>query len=280
MEKFSVLMSVYKSDSACFLKRALESVSIDQTLKPNQIVLVVDGPVSDEILNSIADFEKIIADSIEFTLIKKEKNAGLAAALNTGIIACNNELIARMDSDDISLPQRFAQQIAYLEKHPEIAVLGGNIIEFEEDENVILDKREVPSEHSDIVEMMKTRNPLNHMAVMFRKSIIAGIGGYSENFGKLEDYKLWVDVIAFGNKIHNLQEILVKARVGNGFIERRSNKKEIEDWDMLQNYLLSVGMIQKSKARKNKFYIRIFIYMPRWMKKIAYNTVLRKSSKG
>ena len=138
----------------------------------------------------------------------------------------------------------------------------------------------MPAEHIDIVEMIKTRNPLNHMTVMFRKSIITGIGGYCENFGKLEDYKLWVDVIVSGNKIHNLQEILVKARVGNGFIERRSNKKEIEDWDMLQNYLLSIGMIRKSKARKINFIYAYSSICLRWMKKIAYNTVLRKSSKG
>lgn len=275
-KKFSVLMSAYKNDNANFLMRALESISVDQTLKPDQIVIVIDGPVSEEILNTISEFEHNITDSITFTLIKKETNTGLASALNTGLVACKNELIARMDSDDIALPDRFALQTEYMESHPDIAVLGGSIAEFEDDEHVILDKREVPFEHSEIKEMLKTRNPVNHMTVMFRKSIIAEIGGYCENFGKLEDYKLWIDLVVTGYKIHNLPDILVNARIGNGFIERRSNKHEISDWDMLQSYLLSVGIINKRKARKNRLYIRAFIYMPKWMKKIAYKTVLRK----
>ena len=276
MEKFSVLMSVYKGDSEIFLRRALESISVDQILKPTQIVLVVDGPVSDKILDIIMQFEKIVSDSIEFTLIKKEKNAGLAAALNTGLSACHYDLVARMDSDDIALPHRFSCQVDYMENHPETAVLGGNITEFEEDENIIVDRREVPAEHLDIIKMLKTRNPVNHTTVMYRKDIIEKVGGYCENFGKLEDYKLWVDVVVNGYKIHNLQDNLVNVRVGNGFIERRSNKREIEDWDMLQKYLLSTNMITKRKAFKNKLYIRAFIYMPKWMKKIAYKTVLRK----
>ena len=221
MEKFSVLMSVYKGDSEIFLRRALESISVDQILKPTQIVLVVDGPVSDKILDIIMQFEKIVSDSIEFTLIKKEKNAGLAAALNTGLSACHYDLVARMDSDDIALPHRFSCQVDYMENHPETAVLGGNITEFEEDENIIVDRREVPAEHLDIIKMLKTRNPVNHMTVMYRKDIIEKVGGYCENFGKLEDYKLWVDVVVNGYKIHNLQDNLVNVRVGNGFIERQ-----------------------------------------------------------
>ena len=90
---------------------------------------------------------------------------------------------------------------------------------------------------------------------------------------------MWVDVIVAQYKIHNLSQILVKARIGNGFLDRRSNRREIRDWDMLQSYLLSVGMIKKSTARKNKLYIRVFIYMPKWMKKILYKTILRKKSK-
>lgn len=276
MEKFSVLMSVYRGDRAEWLVRSLESISFDQTLKPAQIVLVIDGPVPDDIVGTIDDFKNKLKDGINLTVIKKEHNEGLAAALNTGLKVCANELVARMDSDDISVPERFALQIKYFEEHPEIAVLGGNILEFESDENIIVDKREVPCDHNAIVDMLKTRNAVNHMSVVFRKSVISEIGGYCENFGKLEDYKLWVDVVTAGYKINNLPNNLIKARIGNGFLDRRSNKREIKDWDMLQKYLLSAGLINKSKARKNRFYIRAFIYMPKWLKKVAYKTVLRK----
>ena len=119
---------------------------------------------------------------------------------------------------------------------------------------------------------------MNHMSVVYSKNDILRIGGYSENFGKLEDYKLWVDAIADGLIFANLSEVLVFVRIGNGFIVRRSNRREIKDWDMLQNYLLSAQLISKSKARKNKLYIRAFIYTPKWVKKILYKTILRKKS--
>ena len=114
------------------------------------------------------------------------------------------------------------------------------------------------------------------MLPLFLKSDIIKLGGYSENFGKLEDYKLWIDAVCAGLKLQNISEVCVNVRVGSGFIERRSNKKEIHDWDMLQEYLKKTKLIRKGKAMINKLYIRVFIYMPAWMKRIAYKTVLRK----
>ena len=102
------------------------------------------------------------------------------------------------------------------------------------------------------------------------------VGGYSEDFGKLEDYKLWVDLISAEKTLANLDDVIVNVRVGKGFIERRSNKREIKDWDMLQKYLLKSKLIRRPKAFMNKIYIRTFIYMPAWMKKIAYRKALRK----
>lgn len=273
-EKFSVLMSVYQSEKAEFLRRALQSIGPDQVRKPDQIVLVVDGPIGEE-LNMVIEEFSLDLDGISFDVIRKEQNGGLAAALNTGLAVCKHDLVARMDSDDISLPNRFDLQVDFMSKHPDIAVLSGAITEFEDDENIIIDKRTVPSDHDAIVKMLKTRNAVNHVTVMFRKNVIEKIGAYSENFGKLEDYKLWVDIVVAGFQIHNLMDTLVNVRIGNGFLERRSNKQEISDWDMLQHYLLSVGMISKAKARKNRLYIRCFIYMPKWMKKIVYKTMLR-----
>ena len=275
--KISVLMSVYKSDQAEFLRRAIESVTFDQTLQPAQLVLVKDGPVSYEIDAVIADMQERLAQTeIVFTVISKEKNGGLAAALNTGLAACEHALVARMDSDDVSLPDRFRLESAYMQEHPEISVLGGIITEFEQDEMQPIQARIVPTEHDDIVSGLKTRNVMNHVSVMFKKEDIVRLGGYCEDFGKLEDYKLWVDAVIAGLKLHNLDSVCVNVRIGSGFIERRSNKREIQDWDMLQKYLLDAKLIGKTKARINKLYIRIFIYMPGWMKKLAYKTLLRK----
>ena len=275
--KFSVLMSVYKNDKAEYLSRALHSVTVAQTLKPSQVVLVKDGPVADKIDLEIQKMQPKLKDmGIEFTIVTKDVNSGLASALNTGLEHCNCEYVARMDADDISLPERFELQFAYLLNHPEISILGGEITEFEGDDETPKHSRIVPQNHDDIVHMLKTRNAINHVTVVFKKIDIINIGGYSEDFGKLEDYKLWVDAVCAGLKLQNISDVCVNVRVGAGFIERRSNKREIQDWDMLQEYLKKAKLIGNGKALINKLYIRVFIYMPAWMKKIAYKTILRK----
>lgn len=273
--KFSVLMSVYGKDNPAFFREALKSVSSDQTLKPSQIVIVEDGPVPVEV-NTAIDSLKNDNTDIEFTVLSKEKNEGLAAALNDGIALCKYKWAARMDSDDISAPDRFEKQVAFIENNPEVDIVGGYIDEFVEDPRASVSIRKVGLTHDDIKKMATTRTPMNHMSVFYSLDAVRTAGCYAVDFGKLEDYKLWVDMISSGAQFANLKDILVHVRIGNGFIARRSNKREINDWDMLQKYLLDAKMITKPKALKNKAYIRIFTYMPAWMKKIAYKTVLRK----
>lgn len=273
--EFSVLISVYGKDNIDFFKIALESVTVKQNLKPTQVVIVEDGPVSEKVDEIIAETQTLVPN-IEFTVVKKEKNVGLAAALNSGLKVCKCDWVARMDSDDISASTRFELQIDYLKKHPEVAVVGGAIAEFETEVGDIDSERHVRLNHSGIKIMAQSRTPMNHVTVVFSKKAVDSIGGYSENFGKLEDYKLWVDLISAGKTLANIDDILVYVRVGNGFIERRSNKREIQDWDMLQNYLLKSQLIGKRKATMNRIYIRVFIYTPAWIKKIVYKLFLRK----
>lgn len=268
-------MSVYRNDKTDDFKLALDSVSIKQTLKPNQIVIVEDGPIETEI-EEVINVSKTHNPDIEFTIIKKAVNQGLAAALNDGIKACRFEWIARMDADDVARPIRFEYQINYLEKHPYIDVLGGNVAEFESTPRDINSVRRVPQTHQEIATMAKSRNPINHQTVFYKKTSVEAVGNYSVEFGKLEDYKLWVDMLVAGFMFANLDEILVDFRIGKGFIERRSNKREIKDWDMLQAYLLRNKMIDKKTEIINKISIRCFIYMPSWLKVLAYKHILRK----
>ncbi len=272
--KISVLMSVYKNDNPNFFKQALLSVTKEQERKPNQVVIVYDGPVSVEFDDIISQTQQENKD-VEITTIKKEENQGLAAALNTGLNYCKYEWIARMDSDDVSTPDRFRKQEKYLLNHPEIDVLGGFIAEFIDDCNEIISVRKVGVTQTEIQNMCKTRTPMNHVSVVYRKKSVVDIGGYSESFGKLEDYKLWVDLLSAKKRMSNLSDVIVNVRVGNGFIERRSDKREIIDWDMLQKYLLKSGFINRFEAIKNKLYIRVFIYIPGWAKRILYKKVLR-----
>ena len=273
--KFSVLLSVYGKDNASFFKEALLSVSKDQTVKPAQIVVVEDGPVPADIEHSIEDTVKA-SPECEFTVVRKPQNAGLAAALNTGLKACKYEWVARMDSDDISLPDRFEKQLAYIENHPSVDVIGGSIAEFTNTPGDMQSERHVGLDMKAIRKMAKTRTPMNHVSVMFKKSVVEKAGGYCENFGKLEDYKLWVDLLGHHAVLANVDDVLVYVRTGNGFITRRSNRREIVDWDMLQSYLLGLGIINRFEALKNRLYIRAFIYMPGFLKVFLYKTVLRK----
>lgn len=273
--KFSVLMSVYGKDNLEYFQTALESVTSNQTVSPAQVVIVQDGPLPD-VFDAVIENVSKQTPEVEFTVIKKENNAGLAAALNSGIGVCRYEWIARMDSDDISLPDRFEKQLVFIAKNRSIDVLGGTIAEFRNSPGDIQSERHVGLTESEIKQMAKRRTPMNHMTVMYRKDAVIRAGGYAENFGKLEDYKLWVDMLSTGAHFANVDDILVYARIGNGLIERRSSKREVKDWDMLQECLLKTGLIGKTDAFKNRLYIRAFIYMPAWLKKIAYKTVLRK----
>ena len=273
--KFSVLLSVYGKDDASFFKEALLSVSKEQTVKPAQIVVVEDGPVPEDIEHAIEDAIKA-SPECEFTVIRKPQNAGLAAALNTGLKACKYEWVARMDSDDISLPDRFEKQLVYIENHPSVDVIGGSIAEFTNTPGDMQSERHVGLDMKAIRKMAKTRTPMNHVSVMFKKSVVEKAGGYCENFGKLEDYKLWVDLLGHHAVLANVDDVLVYVRTGNGFITRRSNRREIVDWDMLQSYLLGLGIINRFEALKNRLYIRTFIYMPGFLKIFLYKTVLRK----
>lgn len=272
--KFSVLMSVYGKDDPDFFALALESITVAQTQKPAQVVVVQDGPVPEKIDEIIANLQ-MQAPEIEFTVVKKECNAGLAAALNSGLAVCKYDWVARMDSDDVSVPTRFEKQLAYIAEHPEVAAVGGAIEEFEEKVGDMNSRRYVKLTHPEIKAMAQSRTPMNHVSVMFSATEVRAVGGYSEDFGKLEDYKLWVDLIAAKAILGNVEDALVYVRVGNGFISRRSNKREIRDWDMLQTYLLGSELITKRKALMNRLYIRAFVYMPRWLKKLAYKTFLR-----
>lgn len=275
--EFSVLLPVCGRDHPEHFKKALESVSLLQKLKPNQIVIVEDGPVTERIDQIIGNLQSQLPE-ITFTVISKPRSAGLAVALNSGLKACKYEWIARMDSDDISLPDRFQKQIDYLKAHPDIDVLGGTIAEFQHVPGDIHSYRPVCLKHKEIAAMAKRRSPMNHVSVMYSRIAVEKAGGYSTKYGKLEDYKLWVDLMMDGARFANLMDILVYVRTGNGFMKRRSNCREILDWDRLQLHMLKNRLIDKKQVIQNRFYIRAFILLPGWMKRIVYQSLLRKRS--
>ena len=216
--KFSVLMSVYYKDNVFFLNAAIESIYISQILKPDQVVIVCDGPLSikhHDILNYWKNKYPLI-----FNIHYLPSNLGLANALNFGISFCKFDYIARMDSDDISSPSRFQKQIQFLSTNPNLVFFGSNVAEFNTNYEKYICLKKVPLSNLDIIKYSKFRNPFNHMSVFFKKSYILDLGGYRNILG-YEDYDLWVRLLQKNYLCANMQEVLVFARIGNNMVNRR-----------------------------------------------------------
>lgn len=271
--KYSVLMSVYKNDDPSFLKLALESIYDNQTVKPDEIVIVFDGPLTDELYDVLSLFKEGKEEIVKY--YPQSVNRGLGEALRIGSELCTGDYIFRMDSDDISDPKRFEKQILYVENNPEVDVLGTDIAEFNEsiDENMRV--RSCPEKHDDIVQMGKKRNPMNHVSVCMKKEALEKCGGY-KTLLLLEDYYLWLNMIAAGCKLANIHESLVYVRVGNGFDSKRGSKERIIGWKTLQDFMLEHEMINKKEAMMNMLYIRAFVNTPSGVKKVLYEKLLRK----
>ena len=235
MIKFSVLISIYYYEKAEYLNLCLSSL-YNQAIYADEIVLVCDGPISEALECEIQQWKEVLP----LKVIRLLDNVGLGRALNEGITQCSNEWIFRMDADDICEDSRFEKQIQYIMDNPDVVLLGGQIQEFDENMNNILGNRTVPSTNQDIRNFALSRNPFNHMTVAYRKSVVLEVGGYQHHL-YMEDYNLWLRIIEKGYEVHNLVDVLVKARTGNAMYERR---KGIE-------YIRSEFKIAQLKASLN-----------------------------
>lgn len=237
-EGLSVLISVYRKTNAEYLHKALLSVWDEQSYQPSEIVLVQDGPVGASIIKKLEEWQERLGK--QFKWVKQEKNLGLAKSLNHGLSYCSYELVARMDDDDISLPHRFDLQYRYMMNHKNIGVLGAQVEERDSDLQTKISQRIVPVNHLQIVKFSKSRSPINHPSVMFRKSIIYKFGGYPEVYP--EDYALWGKLICNGVIFHNLPQKLVVMRTEDALIYRRGFKFFFGESKVLF-YLYRLGLL-------------------------------------
>jgi len=221
MVAFSVLMSLYEKENPTNLDECLKSL-FDQTCPANEIIVVLDGPITEQ-LNAI--LIKWI-ELLPLDIVPLPSNVGLGNALNIGIESCNFNLIARMDTDDICVPNRFELQLAKFKECSDLCILGGAISEFESDTINSTGIRRVPVLHNDIIKYAILKNPFNHMTVMFKKDEILQAGGYMHHHF-MEDYNLWLRVLSAGKIVGNLSDILVYARTGNSMLSRRHGFKYI-----------------------------------------------------
>ena len=268
--KFSVLMSVYIKEKPEYLDKALESI-FNQTVTPNEVILVEDGPLTKELEKVIKKYEKKYP---ELKPIKYKENRGLGIALHDGLLECSNELVFRMDTDDICLPTRFEKQLKVF-KEKNVDIVGSNITEFDETMENITSNRIVPETDEEIKKMIKKRNPMNHMTVAYKKDAVIKAGNY-QNMMYFEDYYLWARMINNNCKFYNIQETLVNVRGGIDMIKRRGGKKYIKPITYFEKQLLNLKLINKKEYLINLISRIGMSLIPNSIRLLVYKKALRK----
>ena len=272
----SVLISVYKKEKPEYLKLALESILASQTLKPDQIVLVEDGPLPDSLEEIVQSFKFIVQNEGygTFTVVKLPVNGGLTKALNEGLKHVTGDLIARMDSDDISESHRFERQVAYLEAHPDVDIISGSLQEFDAN-NECLNIRHYPQTHEECVKFIVKACPLAHPSVMMRKRIFDEGLKYDERYRMSQDIKLWYDAVLAGYRLGNIPEVTLFFRREGDVFRRRSRAKA---WNEFKIYMNGIYRLKGLFTLSYRYPIARYIFrnLPPSLVKRIYGSKIRK----
>lgn len=273
MTNFSVLLSLYYKENSSALDQCFQSIWNDQTIHPNEIVLVLDGPIGEKLSQHVLFWQRKIGETLK--VISLEQNIGLGKALNEGLKHCSNDWVFRMDTDDISTPDRFEKQLAFIECNPLVILFGGQVLEFENEPNDSQVLKAVPTTNEEIRQFAQKRCPFNHMTVAYKKSIINELGGYQHHLF-MEDYNLWLRVIGAGYLVANLPDIVLYARVGNGMHSRRKGLEYIKSEKQLLD-------LKKELKLQNPIHANILFLIRSALRLVPssllgkfYNTFLRK----
>ena len=273
---YSVLMSVYYKENPEWFRESIESM-MNQTVRTNDFVIVKDGKLTNELDEVISEYCKKYPDI--FNIVELEKNMGLGIALATGILKCKNELVARMDSDDYSVPDRCEKQLKKFNEDESLDIIGSSIAEFIDDINNVKAYRILPEKHEEILKYAKRRNPFGHPSVMFKKSKLLEAGNY-RSYYLVEDYDMWIRMIENGCTCYNFKDILVYMRISDDFYKRRGGSK----------YLKSMLKFKKEQYKKGFFSRKDYLIssgahifmciIPNRCRNILYKKFLRKDVNG
>ena len=276
---FSLLLPVYAGDDAAHLRLAFESSVNDQTLRPSEVVIVQDGPVGDEIAAELQRYveQAEAPEQTPVTIVTLSENSGLTAALNAGLSRVSFEIVARMDSDDVSLPERFERQWELMREGYDL--VGTGMVEFDHDHTETGASRIPPVGSQRIRDHARTHNPFNHPTMMYRAAVVERVGGY-ETFGKMEDYWLGVRIIASGARVENIAEALVKYRVGSGAFQRRGGWQEANTEVRLQRAMLQMGFITRIQFARNVVMKSVYRLLPASVKKVLFRRFIGKGLPG
>lgn len=265
---FSVLLSVYIKENPAYFNFAMESIWHSQTLKPNEIILVEDGPLTLELYNAISDWKLILGNLLK--IVKLKNNEGLAIALNKGLKKCSYDIVARMDTDDVANAQRFERQISFLVKNKNIDVVGTYIEEIDENGDGIRDVIKFPLTNKELFLFFSKRDPIAHPTAMFRKRYFENAGNYRTDLHLAEDTLLWYFGFLNDCKFANIDYVGVKFRRTKDFYMRRANKKKT-----IQLFKFRVNTINRNLNYGFQADVYAFVYLlisisPSFIKKIVY----------
>lgn len=262
--EFTLLLPVYKKDTPEFFLRALHSSDTEQKLAPTEIVIVRDGEVPEELENVLKRVEKA---NKKVKVVRLPENLGLARALNAGLEQASHEIIARIDADDISMPERFAKQVPQITEGFDL--IGSAMLEFETNEEHTIRTRNVETNPVEIAKISRFKSPFNHPSVVYRKSAVQQVGGYRE-MGKMEDYWLWARLIKADFRVGNIADALVKYRVGAGAYTRRGGIAQWESEKMIQKAFREIGFTTKWQYFRNILIRGSYRFIPTPVRKLLY----------
>lgn len=275
-EPFSLLLPVYRRDDPGFLEEAFRSAVLDQTLRPEEVVLTVDGPVPAKL---DATVRRLTASSpVPVNVVRLPQNRGLALALTAGLEACRNEIVARMDADDVALPERFRLQVTELCERS-LDLIGAGMFEFQDETGTVLGRRTPPVGAERIARYARFHDPFNHPTVVYRRGAVRRAGGYRP-LGLMEDYWLFARMIQAGCRVDNLPTPLVMYRVGAGAYARRGGLKQLAAELRLQREFRRARFTTPFQAVRNIAVRATYRLVPEGLRRLAYRRLIVKGFHG
>lgn len=268
-EQLSLLLPVWSGDRPEFLTEAFRSTVDAQSRRPDQVVIVRDGPVDAPLAARIA--ELAATSPVPVDVVELERNVGLGPALDAGLAACRFDVVARMDADDISLPHRFAVQMPIIESG--VDLVGSGLVEFDGQVDDVLATRTPPTDPVDIRARARFADPFNHPTVVYRSHLVRGVGGYTD-FPLMEDYLLWAKMIVAGARVANVAEPLVAYRVGAGAYARRGGARQLRAELALQRRFRRLGFTSRAQFLRNVVVRGGYRLVPERLRRVAYRRIV------
>jgi glycosyltransferase involved in cell wall biosynthesis len=273
-EPFSLLIPVYDGDRADYLRRAFRSAVDEQTVRPDQVIIVRDGPVRDELSRCL---DELVAGSlVPVTLVPLERNGGLGPALDRGLAASRFDVVARQDADDVSMANRFEVELPLIENAD---IVGSGLLEFSGDTDEIVGQRVPPTDPAQIQRYARMADPFNHPTVVYRKQAVLAAGGYGD-LPLMEDYALFARMLQGGARAVNVPEPLVYYRVGEAAFKRRGGRGLLRSELRLQREFRRMGFTSRSQYARNVLIRGGYRMVPWWCRRAVYRPILSRRRRG